>query len=86
MNFKPDRPIEVVDGQQRLTTITILFSALSDKFKEIGKETLSKELFKYILSTNVLHLLYSSSVGWNLWSIFSKSSLPVYPTNPATLI
>ncbi len=49
---KPDRPIEVVDGQQRLTTITILFSALSDRFKEIGKETLSKELFKYIMSTN----------------------------------
>ena len=33
---KPDKPIEVVDGQQRLTTITILFSVLSDRFRELG--------------------------------------------------
>ena len=43
---KPDKPIEVVDGQQRLTTITILFSVLSDRFRELGEDTLSKQLFK----------------------------------------
>ncbi len=44
-----DKYIHVVDGQQRLTTITILFSALSDRFKEIGEDVLSKQLFKYIV-------------------------------------
>ncbi|MCI9087261.1 MAG: DUF262 domain-containing protein [Clostridia bacterium] len=44
--------IYVVDGQQRLTTITILFSAISDKFMSLNQETLSKEIFKYIMTTN----------------------------------
>ena len=49
---KPDKPIEVVDGQQRLTTITILFSVLSDRFRELGEDTLSKQLFNYITTTD----------------------------------
>lgn len=39
-----DSEIQVVDGQQRLTTITILFSALSDCFKRIKQETLSERI------------------------------------------
>ena len=35
---KPGNLLKVVDGQQRLTTITILFSALSDHFKEVGED------------------------------------------------
>lgn len=51
--FEGDKnEIDVVDGQQRLTTITILFSALSDRFIEIGQETLSEQIFKYIMTTN----------------------------------
>lgn len=46
------KPIEVVDGQQRLTTITILFSALSDIFKAEGQETLAELVFKYIMTTD----------------------------------
>lgn len=42
--------ISVVDGQQRLTTITILFSALSDKFRTLGKTELSTQLFKYVMT------------------------------------
>lgn len=49
---KPDKPIEVVDGQQRLTTITILFSVLSDRFRSIKEDILSKQLFNYIMTTN----------------------------------
>ena len=30
--------LDVVDGQQRLTIITILFSAISDHFREIGND------------------------------------------------
>ena len=43
--------IKVVDGQQRLTTITILFSVLSDLFKTIGEEgpSLAKRMFTYIM-------------------------------------
>lgn len=42
--------IIVVDGQQRLTTITILFSALSDRFLELKEEKLSSQLFRYIMT------------------------------------
>ncbi len=42
--------LSVVDGQQRLTTITILFSALSDHFKENGNDKLSERIFDYIMS------------------------------------
>lgn len=45
-----DKEIEVVDGQQRLTTITILFSVLSDKFLSLGEEKLSKQIFRYIMT------------------------------------
>ena len=42
--------IKVVDGQQRLTTITILFSVLSDIFRSMGEEQLSQPVFKYIMT------------------------------------
>ena len=45
-----EQVIHVVDGQQRLTTITILFSALSDRFMALGEETLSRQMFKYIMT------------------------------------
>lgn len=42
--------LDVVDGQQRLTIITILFSAISDHFRELGNEVLSKKIFQYIMT------------------------------------
>ena len=42
--------INVVDGQQRLTTITILFSVLSDLFKEKGEVALAERIFNYIMT------------------------------------
>jgi uncharacterized protein with ParB-like and HNH nuclease domain len=42
--------IDVVDGQQRLTTITILFSAISDVLLSMGEDTLSEQLFSYIMT------------------------------------
>ncbi|GEL78693.1 DUF262 domain-containing protein [Tenuibacillus multivorans] len=36
--------LELVDGQQRTTTLTILIKALSDKFKEMNNDELHKEM------------------------------------------
>ncbi len=44
-----DQHIDIVDGQQRITTITILFSALSDRFREINEHVLSEQVFRYIM-------------------------------------
>jgi hypothetical protein len=45
-----EQEIQVVDGQQRLTTITVLFSAMSDIFLTLGEQTLSRQLFAYIMT------------------------------------
>lgn len=45
-----EQVIHVIDGQQRLTTITILFSALSDRFMSLGEQTLSRQIFNYIMT------------------------------------
>lgn len=45
-------PVYVVDGQQRLTTVTILFSAISRIFKEMDNEQLSGRIFQYIMTKN----------------------------------
>ncbi|WP_017257598.1 DUF262 domain-containing protein [Pedobacter arcticus] len=49
-NTDESKSILVVDGQQRITTITIIFSALSDRFKILGEEKLSTQIFKYIMN------------------------------------
>lgn len=43
-------PIYVVDGQQRLTTITIIFSALAQIFKEQRENILCEKVFNYIMT------------------------------------
>ena len=48
-----DKEIRVVDGRQHLTTITILFSALSDRFLAVGEDKLSKQIFRYIMMGDV---------------------------------
>lgn len=45
---KKDGSIEVIDGQQRLTVITILLSVLTNKFKSINEEDLANATFEYI--------------------------------------
>lgn len=47
---KAGQILSVVDGQQRLTTITIIFSALSDHFKENSNDKLSERIFDYIMT------------------------------------
>lgn len=47
---KAQKQTQVVDGQQRLTTITILFSAMSQLLSEKEEAKLSQNLFKYIMT------------------------------------
>lgn len=49
---KSEKGIQVVDGQQRITTITILFSAISDIFREKKEEKLSQFIFDYIMTSD----------------------------------
>ncbi len=44
------KEIQIVDGQQRLTTITILFSAMSETLRKLGEVDLADILFGYIMS------------------------------------
>ncbi len=37
--------MEIVDGQQRLTTLTILLSALCERFKEINQRNLAQAIY-----------------------------------------
>lgn len=43
----------IVDGQQRLTTITIILSAIRDSFIKLGQDNLAKGIHKYIEKANV---------------------------------
>ena len=49
---KNDKEIQVVDGLQRITPITILFSAISDIFREKGEDKLSELIFSYIMTND----------------------------------
>ena len=44
------KEIQIVDGQQRITTITILFSAMSEVLRKLGEVDLADILFGYIMS------------------------------------
>lgn len=43
----------IVDGQQRLTTITIILSVIRDSFIKLEQENLAKGIHKYIEKANV---------------------------------
>lgn len=67
---KDSKPIQIVDGQQRITTITILFSVLSDLFRACKEDTLSKTIFEYIMT--------SDDDGQQFRIISSESSYPYF--------
>lgn len=53
----------VVDGQQRLTTITILFSVIARKFKDLGEEKLFDKTHSYIIGEDNDGTPYSKLVN-----------------------
>ncbi len=46
------KEIMVVDGQQRMTVITILFAAISERFKQRDEKVLSEKIFEYIMTSD----------------------------------
>lgn len=73
---KTERQAQVVDGQQRLTTITILFSAMSQILLEKGERVLSEILFKYIMTVddnaNAIRIIKTNS-SYPYFSFFIQS-------------
>lgn len=82
-----EQEILVVDGQQRLTTITILFSVISRKFKEIGENDLSNAVFKYIMTTddnNEKIRVLKSETHYPFFAYYIQDEEKIYDQDPAT--
>lgn len=47
-----DTKFIVVDGQQRITTITIILSVIGEKFLKLGEQKLAQSIHKYIVGYN----------------------------------
>lgn len=69
---------QVIDGQQRLTTISIILSILIEKLKEFDSNAADKNYYKYIVykdekdnmrfklkNENIQDILYVSILAWN---------------------
>lgn len=64
---------KIVDGQQRLTTITILLSALVDAFKEINRKDLAEGLYAFIEGRDVSNKKYFKLENENPKPFLQKS-------------
>ncbi|WP_142326951.1 GmrSD restriction endonuclease domain-containing protein, partial [Bacillus cereus] len=65
-----DSKLEIVDGQQRLTTITILLSALVEAFKSAGEHNLAQGVYSYIEARNLMNEPY--------FRLITKTSEPFF--------
>lgn len=76
------RDFAIVDGQQRLTTITVLLAALRDHFKKIGRDNLAQGVQRYIRREdrrNDLQLIISTEGGFP----YFQSAIQSFPAEEA---
>lgn len=76
-NLTKENKTDVVDGQQRLTTMTMFFSALSARFEDINEEGLASALFRYVSDAD--------DNGDNVPRLISRSSSPFLDTYIQTI-
>ena len=76
----------IVDGQQRLTTITLLLSALVESFKEIKQEDLAKGLYAFIEGRDVSNKQFFKLENENPKPFLQDSiqNINKVPANPET--
>lgn len=77
---------KIVDGQQRLTTITILLSALVDSFRDIKREDLAQGLYGFIEGRDVSNKQFFKLENENP-KPFLQNSIQNYqkvPTKPSS--
>lgn len=81
------RVVQVVDGQQRLTTITILFSVLARIFNENYETKLSKRVFDYVMAEDdngdEIRIIKTTS-SYPYFSFFIQSLNQEHAKNPNT--
>lgn len=64
---------QIVDGQQRMTTITIFISAIIEQFKQYNKEGLAHGLYRYVEGSDLNAEKFFKLVNENPKPFFHKS-------------
>lgn len=84
---KGDKDILIVDGQQRITTITILFSVISDIFREQKEDKLSEYIFEYIMTNDdngeTIRIIRSET-SYPFFSFYIQDRLKEEKTEPTS--
>lgn len=81
------KEIMVVDGQQRMTVITILFAAISERFKQRDEKVLSEKIFEYIMASDddgkPVRILKSNS-HYPFFAYYIQDKDKTHETNPSS--